>query len=411
MSAGEPAQRVFISYRREDSAAYAGRIYDAMVARFGESNVFMDVEMAPGVDFVKQITEVVSGCAALIVVIGPNWATVEGENGGLRLHEETDFVRQEVTTACQRPDVVVIPALVNNARMPRSDALPEGMEPLARRNALELSDGRWRYDVGRLTDALADLFADLTGSPRQVQPQPRPPTPVAAPTPVAEPLERPAPQPKPHALEFPQAARLVLEGIVVAGVAGYLGRTLGDVVPDPKTSDLAEVVNTVGTRTVTWALVGIALAVWLAIRTERTDVIRCALLGLLVGAIGGALSGVIFGVAVKLPDPNLRGGAREHWETLAIAAAGALIGALIGTLWRRPRLIAGLLAGLLTGLLFQELLNKLDWNARSMPGLANSFAARAGAITGATLVVLILLDHRREARRRSSSVARPPSGR
>ena len=76
-STGSP-QRVFISYRREDSAAYAGRIYDAMVARFGESNVFMDVEMAPGVDFVEQINDVVSSCAALIVVIGPRWAEMDG---------------------------------------------------------------------------------------------------------------------------------------------------------------------------------------------------------------------------------------------------------------------------------------------------------------------------------------------
>ena len=47
-SADVPAPKVFISYRREETAAYAGRLYDAMVARFGERNVFMDVDLAPG---------------------------------------------------------------------------------------------------------------------------------------------------------------------------------------------------------------------------------------------------------------------------------------------------------------------------------------------------------------------------
>ena len=57
--ASEPADitgaKVFITYRREETAAHAGRLYDAMVARFGEDNVFMDVDMAPGVDFVERI--------------------------------------------------------------------------------------------------------------------------------------------------------------------------------------------------------------------------------------------------------------------------------------------------------------------------------------------------------------------
>ncbi len=70
-------QRVFISYRRQDSAAYAGRIYDAMVARFGERNVFMDLDLAPGVDFVERITGAVSACQVLIEVIGPTWAAVK----------------------------------------------------------------------------------------------------------------------------------------------------------------------------------------------------------------------------------------------------------------------------------------------------------------------------------------------
>ena len=43
---------IFISYRRDDSAYAAGRLYDRLSARFGEENIFMDVEgLDPGEDF------------------------------------------------------------------------------------------------------------------------------------------------------------------------------------------------------------------------------------------------------------------------------------------------------------------------------------------------------------------------
>ena len=121
MSAGAaegslPAQRVFISYRRQDSAAYAGRIYDAMVARFGEPNVFMDLDLAPGVDFVERITEAVSACQVLIEVIGPTWATVKDDEGEVRIADPEDFVRLEVEIALTCPEVTVIPVLVAGIR-------------------------------------------------------------------------------------------------------------------------------------------------------------------------------------------------------------------------------------------------------------------------------------------------------
>jgi len=156
--AGVPGPTVFITYRREETAAHAGRLYDAMVARFGEGNVFMDVDMAPGVDFVERITEAVAACQVLIVVMGPRWATVEDEQGRPRLADPEDFVRLEVETALRRPGVTPIPVLVAGARMPRREDLPPDVRALTRRNALELSDQRWRYDVGRLIRALDELL-------------------------------------------------------------------------------------------------------------------------------------------------------------------------------------------------------------------------------------------------------------
>jgi TIR domain len=155
-----PDPKVFISYRREETAAYAGRLYDAMVSRFGEDNVFMDVNMAPGIDFVERITEVIAACQVLIVVIGPTWATVEDERGKARMADPEDFVRLEVQTALRRPDVTPIPVLVSGARMPKREDLPPEIQAITRRNALELSHERWRYDMGRLIKTLDELLAD-----------------------------------------------------------------------------------------------------------------------------------------------------------------------------------------------------------------------------------------------------------
>ncbi len=160
--ASTPAQRVFISYRRQDSAAYAGRLYDAMVARFGERNVFMDLDLAPGVDFVERITEAVSACQVLIEIIGPTWATVKNDEGEVRIADPEDFVRLELEIALKRPEVTVIPVLVSGAQMPDRQDLPPELGAIARRNALELSDKRWRYDIGQLISALEELLAETT---------------------------------------------------------------------------------------------------------------------------------------------------------------------------------------------------------------------------------------------------------
>jgi hypothetical protein len=115
---------VFISYRREETAAHTGRLFDSIAARFGERNVFLDVDMAPGIDFVERINQAVGGCDVLLAVIGPRWATLADDEGHPRLADPEDFVRLEVETALRRRDVTVIPVLVGGAHMPDPDVLP-----------------------------------------------------------------------------------------------------------------------------------------------------------------------------------------------------------------------------------------------------------------------------------------------
>lgn len=146
---------VFISYRREDSGAYAGRLFDRLKAEFGENQVFMDITaLGPGVDFVEAIDKAVGSCKVLIALIGDRWADAPDDQGKRRLDNPEDFVRLEVSSAL-RGETFVIPVLVGNARMPKAKQLPDDLKPLIRRNALELSDTRWEYDVSVLIEEIS----------------------------------------------------------------------------------------------------------------------------------------------------------------------------------------------------------------------------------------------------------------
>jgi hypothetical protein len=155
---------IFISYRREDAPGHAGRLYDGLSQRFGEDQVFMDLRMEPGVDFVEQIDEAVGSCRLLVAVIGPRWASLQDAHGRRRLDDPADFIRVEVETGLRRSEVRVVPVLVQGARMPGADELPASLADLARRNALELSDSRWTYDVDRLASAVERVLGERAGT-------------------------------------------------------------------------------------------------------------------------------------------------------------------------------------------------------------------------------------------------------
>ncbi|MBV9182731.1 MAG: TonB family protein [Acidobacteria bacterium] len=145
---------IFVSYRRSDSQGEAGRVFDDLVAEFGEDMVFMDVAaIEAGRDFRKVIEESVSQCSVLLVVIGPEWLNAKNESGTKRLDDPTDFVRIETASALRR-DIPVIPLLVRGAQMPHPDQLPEALKDLAYRNCCELTHARWRSDLQLLIDAL-----------------------------------------------------------------------------------------------------------------------------------------------------------------------------------------------------------------------------------------------------------------
>src|SRR5258706_3513687 len=150
---------IFISYRREDSAPYAGRLYDRLCAEFGADQVFMDVDdIAPGADFVAQIGAKVGGCDALIAVIGMNWLSARNAKVQLRFADPNDFVGLELSLALDR-GVLIVPVLVGGAKVPNAEELGGDLKPLAQRNALALNDNEFQRDVNELVNVLAKVPA------------------------------------------------------------------------------------------------------------------------------------------------------------------------------------------------------------------------------------------------------------
>jgi len=173
---------IFISYRRDDSAGYAGRLYDRLSAHFGADQVFMDVAgIELGTDFVTAIEQAVGSCKVLIVVIGDEWASTTDAAGRRRLDDPHDFVRLETSVALER-EIRVVPVLVGGALMPRGEELPAELKALARRQAIEISHKQWEASMRELILALntmlgkrADAGITESGSvadtPREAQTQ------------------------------------------------------------------------------------------------------------------------------------------------------------------------------------------------------------------------------------------------
>src|ERR1700680_2607574 len=142
---------IFISYRRDDAAGEAGRLFDDLTAQFGPDKVFMDVAgIEPGRDFRKVIDQNVASCGVLLAMIGKGWVDAKDDAGRRRLDDPLDFVRLETASALKR-DIPVIPVLVRGGRMPGAARLPGELTDLAYRNGVELTSTTWRFDAGLLS--------------------------------------------------------------------------------------------------------------------------------------------------------------------------------------------------------------------------------------------------------------------
>jgi hypothetical protein len=151
--------KIFISYRREDTAATAGRLYDRLLTRYGKDQLFMDVDtIEPGERFSDVVQRTVGSCDILLALVGDRWLNAKDSTGQTRLSNPDDWVRLEVATALKR-DVRVIPVLINGAIVPRRSDLPEDLYDLAMRQAIDVTHAHFHADVDRLLQALDKVLS------------------------------------------------------------------------------------------------------------------------------------------------------------------------------------------------------------------------------------------------------------
>ncbi|MCU1234366.1 MAG: hypothetical protein JWP63_2333, partial [Candidatus Solibacter sp.] len=173
--------RLFICYRREDTLDFAGRLHDRLSARYGVSNVVLDVDNVPiGVHFQKYLDSQIQQCDLLLALIGRHWLEAPDAKGARRLDDPRDFVRIEIESALRR-ELPIVPVLVGGAGMPREADLPPSLAPLSEINAAEIASNRdFNVHVDTLVRAIDALLKSPAGK-TSLAPEPTaPPVPVRA---------------------------------------------------------------------------------------------------------------------------------------------------------------------------------------------------------------------------------------
>jgi CHASE2 domain-containing sensor protein len=146
--------RIFISYRRDDSAVHARALYEELEGFFGRDQVFYDVEdIELGDRFGEIIEHNIGRCDVVVCVIGPSWLTLAGADGMPRIRSERDVVRREVAAALKLRKRL-IPVLVGGASLPDRAALPPDIAALCDTNVLTVSDRQLGAGSDQLVQAI-----------------------------------------------------------------------------------------------------------------------------------------------------------------------------------------------------------------------------------------------------------------
>jgi hypothetical protein len=152
------AGKIFINYRREDSAASALGIGQYLEHEFGRKNVFIDIDMRAGVKFSTVLEERLAECKVMLVLIGPSWLNSHDEQGHRRLDNSDDWVRLEIAHASKR-NLTVIPIRINGAELPVRAALPEDVRGLLDHQAASVTVSGFRHEM-------SGLVRDIRSIPR-----------------------------------------------------------------------------------------------------------------------------------------------------------------------------------------------------------------------------------------------------
>jgi len=123
--------RVFVSYRRKDTADIVGRLFDRLTGCFGRDRILLDVDaLMAGESYREQIRRLIDNCRVVLAVVGSEWLTAATADGQRRLDDPDDQLRIELEAAFATGRRV-IPILVHGASLPIAAELPPSLAPLA----------------------------------------------------------------------------------------------------------------------------------------------------------------------------------------------------------------------------------------------------------------------------------------
>jgi hypothetical protein len=334
--------RIFVNYRREDSAGFARQLHKDLAARFGEERVFRDVGIEPGADYIEDIEQVMNDVEVCLVLIGRNWINAADASGRRRLDDPRDLLRLEIESALIRDDVRVIPVLLDGAPMPGEHELPEGLRRLARRNASLLTDRGWEDDVRRLSNSLRSALGESTLRHERVVKSPE--SHASPPRAGSDPLvSRAVLATLGAAVGSAIAAAIVSRPLVGLG-AGEWGRLLGYSVE----------------RGVIWALIGavVVAAVSVTFSAVRAP-LESALAGAAAGALGGAAGGAGYMILKHFAEVTEQDSLWLLTFVATVLPALAIVAAIAGAADAPERMAACVLAAI-AGAAAAALLNGSD---------------------------------------------------
>jgi len=144
------APRIFISYRRNGAAGEARALARDLADAFGADAVFLDISLPGGATWPARVRDELASASVVLALIGPDWLMSTDEWNRRRIDSPSDWVRQEIAGALGDANKLLIPVLLNDARLPPKEALPVALANLADRQVRELSHGTWRWQVDAL---------------------------------------------------------------------------------------------------------------------------------------------------------------------------------------------------------------------------------------------------------------------
>ncbi|MEQ1619415.1 MAG: toll/interleukin-1 receptor domain-containing protein [Terricaulis sp.] len=148
---------IFVGYRRKDSIASAGRIYDRLQERFGREHVFKDVDSIDfGVPFAEYIASVIQQCRVFLALIGPDWLSELRHRSN-----DMDYVLIELELALSNPHMKIIPILLPGAAMPDAAELPTSISRLSGLQSAEVRhDPDFHGDITKLIKGIEALLPE-----------------------------------------------------------------------------------------------------------------------------------------------------------------------------------------------------------------------------------------------------------